>query len=331
MTEIGVAVIGLGFVGGKAHASSVRRIDGANLVAVSDLIVDRGQKFVDKYDCKFYQDHLEAVKDSDVDAVIVAVPTPYHYQVALDALKNGKHVLCEMPLTTTEEQSIELKDRAQEAGLIIMPVLNFRFTPNFLKAKELLSKRAIGSPISFTFREFIPAKDLALQWPPSSWAWDIEKSGGLPDYTLSVWSIDLIQWLFDSAIEEVHWESHFSPIEGVDDFNGYQTLGCARLANGVVGTFQFGSTVSEGMGTTQLEIFGNNTKTLRAVWNNKLELLGSEGETQEWSFELKGPRVWGHLQTDQYFVDCILKNKEPEFGIDDTIKIQRIAKKMVVD
>jgi len=300
MSEIGVAVIGLGFVGGRAHAPSFRRIPGAKLIAVSDLIKETAQTLVDKYGCKYYNNHLDAIKDPEVDAVVVAVPTPYHYQIAKDAITHGKHVLCEMPLTTTEEQ-----------------------------AKELLSEKALGRPLSFTFTEFIPAKELAQQWPLTSWAWDIEKSGGYPDYTLSVWSIDLIQWLFDTEVDEIHWQSVYSPIEGIEDSKGYQTVGSAKLKNGMVGTFQLGSTVAEGLGTSLLQIFGNNTKTLRAIWNDKLEILGKDEERRDWSFKVKGPRVWGHLQTDQYFIECILEGKKPEFGVDDALRIQRIAKKIV--
>ena len=329
MSEVGIAVIGLGFVGGKAHVPSVRRIPGTKLIAVSDVRPERGQKFVEKYGCRYYENHLDAINDSEVDAVIIAVPTPFHFQVAADAIKQGKHVLCEMPLTTSEEESIALGNLARESGVILMPVLNFRFTPNYVKVKELLDERKLSCPLSFTFKEFIPAKDLAKQWPLSSWAWDLEKSGGYPNYTLSVWSIDLIQWLFGSEIDEVNWQSIYSPIDGINDYKGYHTVGSVKLTNGVVGSFHYGSTVAEGLGTSQLEIFGCNGVTLKATWNDQLELRGSDEKPEHWTFKVKGARVWGHLQTDQHFVDCILGNDRPQFGVTDAIKIQRIAKQMV--
>jgi myo-inositol 2-dehydrogenase/D-chiro-inositol 1-dehydrogenase len=210
-----------------------------------------------------------------------------------------------------------------------MPVLNFRFTPNYVKTKELVTEKQLGCPLTFTFREFIPGKELIKQWPLDSWAWDTEKSGGLPNYTLSVWAIDLIQWLFESEIDEIHWDSVYSTIEGQEDTKIYQTIGSAKLRSGIVGTFHFGSSVEEGLGTSQLEIFGCNGKTLKATWNNRVEIFGANNSSDEWTFELKGARVWGHLQNSQYFVECILNNKKPDFGVEDAIKIQRIAKKIV--
>ena len=64
---------------------------------------------------------------------------------------------------------------AKAAGVVVMPILNFRFTPNYRKAKELLEQGAIGKPMCLTFREFITAKDLAGQWPLSSWAFPKKK------------------------------------------------------------------------------------------------------------------------------------------------------------
>jgi predicted dehydrogenase len=55
-----------------------------------------------------------------------------------------------------------------------------------VKAKELIDAGKIGKPAAVSFREFIAAKDLAMQWPADSWALNIEKSGDYPDFTLSV-------------------------------------------------------------------------------------------------------------------------------------------------
>ena len=329
LNEVGVMVVGLGFVGGQAHAPSFAKIEGSKLIAVSDIRPETAERPVQKYGCEYYPDYRDGLDDSRIDAVVVSTPTPYHYDIALDAINHGKHVLCEMPLTSSLDLSEKLAGRAKEAGMLLMPVLNFRFTPNYVRAKELLQDGRIGTPMAFTFREHIPAKELAKQWPLSSWAWNAEKSGGLPDYTLSVWSIDLLRWMFDTEIDSVKWESSYASLDGVKDFKGYQTVGVVRLENGVVGTLQYGATVGEGLGSSRLEIYGANTATLEAVWNNQLRVFRSSESLQEWSFEEKGARVWGHRQLDQYFINCILKGARPLFGPKDAIAAQEIAKKMV--
>lgn len=327
--KVGVAVAGLGFVGGRAHVPAIKKIPGAELVAVIDVIEELAKKVAAKYDVSYYLDHKEALKNPDIDAIVVAVPTPFHYKLAFDAIASNKHVLCEMPLTPTIDESIALGKLAEKADLIFMPNLNFRFTPNYVKTKELIEQGIIGKPLAVTFREFIPAKDLAIQWPLDSWAWDLEKSGGYPDFTLSVWSIDLVRWLLNSEIETVHWATNYAPLEDVENFTGYQTLGIVKLSNGIVGTLHYSATVALGQGTSKLEVFGSKTKTLIAKWNNYLMLVGEDSEKQEWNFTEKGTKVWGHYQADSYFIDCILKEKKPTITVNDAIKAQNVALKIM--
>jgi predicted dehydrogenase len=327
--EVGVAVVGLGFVGGQAHAPSFARIEGSELVAVSDIRPEAATRLVEKYQCQYFKDYNDALALPEVDAVVVSVPTPYHYEIASKALSLGKHVLCEMPLTSSIQLSEDLSREGSEAGVILMPVLNFRFTPNYVKTKALVKEGRIGEPMAFAFREHIPATDLASQWPLSSWAWNAEKSGGLPDYTLSVWSIDLLRWLFETEVESVTWQCRYADLQGVDDFRGYQTVGVVRLANDVVGTLQYGATVGEGLGTSRLEVYGSNTKALEASWNNRVTLHTTADDSEEWAFSEKGPRVWGHRQTDEYFIDCIVHDRSPSFGAKDALIAQKISHGMV--
>lgn len=325
--KVGVAVAGLGFVGAQAHVPAFRKIPGAELVAVIDVIEERAKQVATKYGIKYYVDHKEALKNPEIGAVVVAVPTPFHHRIVSDAIAKGKHILCEMPLTPKTAESEKLGEEAEKAGVILLPDLNFRFTPNYVKAKELIDQGSIGKPLAVTFSEFIPAKDLAAQWPTGSWAWNLEKSGGYPDFTLSVWSIDLFRWLLSSEIASVQWASNYAPLVWVENFTGYNTMGVLRFSSGAIGSLHYSATVGTGEGTSRLEVFGDNTKTLKANWNNYLALAG-DGK-QEWTFTEKGTRVWGHYQIDAHFVECILQGKKPAVTVEDAIKSQIVAAKMV--
>lgn len=321
---MGVAVAGLGFVGAKAHVPALRKIPEAELIAVIDVDEERARKVASKYGLKYYQDFSKAVRDPEVDAVVVAVPTSFHSKLVSDALANGKHVLCEMPLAAKIEEAEVLMEKANNAGVILMPDLNFRFTPNYVKTKELVEQDRIGKPIAVTFSELIPAKELASQWPSSSWAWDIDKSGGYPDFTLSVWSVDLLRWLLNSEIEDVRWMSNYAPLVGIHDFVGYNTVGIVKFSSGAVGMLHYSATVAQGEGASMLEVFGDKTKRLRASWNNVLTLI-EEGSKKEWKFSEKGTKVWGHYQIDAYFINCILQGKKPEISAKDGMEAQKIS------
>jgi predicted dehydrogenase len=326
---IGVGVIGVGFVGGQAHAPAFRKIPNSRLVGLAASTERRVKPLAEKYGVRYFLDYMELIKNPEVDAVAVATPTPLHYKLAKAAIENGKHVMCEMPLAATIAEVEDLGKSAEKAGVLLMPVLNFRFTPNYVRAKELIRSGAIGEPVAFTFREFIPAKDQAAQWPAESWAWDKVKSGGLPDFTLSVWSVDLLRWLLDAEYSEVEWKTNYVRLEQFGGTLGYSTLGLVKMTNGAVGSLHYGSMAPPNAGLSRLEVFGSKTFNLHAEWNNSLTLTGEDGAKQEWKFTETGTRVWGHYQIDEHFIKCILGEARPQVTVEDAVKAQQVAAKMV--
>lgn len=327
--QVGVGVVGVGFVGGQAHAPAFRKIPGSKLVALSARTEQRVKPLAEKYGVKYFLDHMDLIRNPQVDAVVVATPTPLHYEVAKAAIENGKHVMCEMPVAATVRETQELGKLAEKAGVILMPILNFRFTPNYVKVKELLGKGAIGEPAAVCFREFIPAKDQSVQWPKGSWAWDKSKSGGYPDFTLSVWSIDLLRWLFGAEYVEVEWKTNYVSLEQFGGVLGYSTMGLIKMTNGVVGSLHYGTMAPPTAGASRLEIFGKNTFIIHAEWNNSVTLIGKEPTKQEWKFTEDGTKVWGHYQTDEHFIKCVLGEQKPQITVKDAVKAQEIAAKMV--
>lgn len=327
--RVGVAVVGVGFVGGAAHVPSFKKIEGSELVALCARTERRVKPLSEKYDVKYYLDYEKVLEDPKVNAVVLSLPTPLHYDLAMRAIKRGKHVLCEMPIAPTIAKVRELQNTAKEAGVTLMPVLNFRFAPIYVKIKEMIKEGTIGKPIALHFREFIPAMSIAEQWPAGSWAWNIEKSGGYPDFTLSVWSIDMFRWMFESEIEDVEWMTSYPKLEKYGGVIGYNTMGTIKLSNGVVGSLHYGASVTPSASTSRLEVYGDNTNVLHAIWNDKIILYGSEEKPKEWNLEVKGTKVWGHRQMDTHFIESILQHVKPQVTAEDAIKAQEISQKIV--
>jgi predicted dehydrogenase len=329
-TEVGIGVVGLGFVGEKAHLQAFQTIPGAKLIAIADVDVERARKAGEKFKLRsVYSTHQDLIKDPNVDAVVVSVPTFLHHKVVTDALKARKHVLCEMPLAPNLREAQEIIAEVKRADVVFMPSLNFRFTPNYVKMKELIDKGSIGNPVVALYREFIPAEDLALQWPPGSWAWDERKSGGGPAFTLSVWSIDLLRWLLKADVEEVHSALRDVRLGELGGTVGYTSLAILRFSNGAVATLQFSGLVRPSMSTSRLEVMGDNMNGLVATGNNGLALHDSDPNQQEWIFREKGAKVWGHYQEDEHFVKSILQNKEPLITGEDALKAQEVATRIL--
>ena len=327
--KVGVAVVGVGFVGGQAHTPSFKKIEGSELVALCASSERRVRPLAEKYEVKYYLDYDKLLGDPKLDAVVISVPTPLHYEMAMKALSKGKHVLCEMPIAPRVDQVVKLQRIADKAGKILMPVLNFRFAPIYLKTKEMIESGAIGKPIAVHYREFLPAASIMEQWPADSWAWDIGKSGGYPDFTLSVWSLDMLRWLFGSDIKKVEWMSHYPRFDKFGGIFGYNTMGVVKFSNGIVGSLHFGASVNATASTTRLEVYGDNTDVLHAIWNNKILHFTSDPKPIEIDLQVSGTKVWGHRQLDEHFIDCILNSKEPQVTSEDAIKAQLVAEEIV--
>jgi len=327
--EVGVGIVGLGFVGEKAHLSSFRSIPGAKLAAVADMDFPRAEKAADKAKIKAaYSNHKDLIADPNVDAVVVSVPTWLHPQFALDAMRAGKHVLCEMPVGPTLAETKAVVEEAKRSSVVFMPSLNFRFTPNFVKAKSLIDQGLLGKPAAAFYREFIPASVLAEQWPANSWAWDDKKTGGGPGFTLSVWSIDLLRWLFKAEVVDVHSAWNEPVLTAFGGTKGYCSLSVLKFSNGTVATLQFSGLVRPALGISKLEILGDNTSSLMATNNDSLTFYGEEPTEQSWTLREPGARVWGHYQEDQHFIECIINKKQPIMSGDDALKAQEVATKI---
>jgi predicted dehydrogenase len=327
--NVRVAVVGVGFVGGQAHVPAFRKIPGSDMIILCDKLENRVKALSEKYSVKYCLDYEEILNNPKVDAVVLAVPTPFHFELAIKAMQKGKHVLCEMPLAPTIEQIRKMAETAKKSKVVLMPDLNFRFAPIYIKVKEMINEDVVRNPIATHYREFIPAAALAEQWPAGSWAWDIGESGGYPDFTLSVWSIDLLRWLFEDEITSVEWMKNYAQLKEFGGILGYNTMGIIKFRKGIVGSLHYGATVNQLASTSRLEVYGDNTNVLHAIWNNKIVLYGSEPEPKEMPVEVKGTRMWGHYQIDNHFIECIQQNRQPQVTAEDAVKAQEIAQKMV--
>jgi predicted dehydrogenase len=328
MDQIGVGVVGCGFVGLGAHVSSFAKIEGSRLAAVADPDPKRLGKAVEKYRPQAtYQDYSDLVADPAVQAVVVALPTPLHTKVAMAAIEAGKHVLCEMPLAANMEQADQMIQAARQKGVVLMPSLTFRFTPNYVKVKQSIASGELGTVTAVLYREFISASDLAMQWPPGSWMWNRESSGG-PLFTLSVWSIDMFRWLLDSEITEASGVANYTVLDQFGGTLGYDASATLKFANGVVGCLQYSGTVTPAASTSYLEVVGSSTHVLKATGNETVTYYAESPRVTEWYVKEPGARQWGHYQQDQHFIECLLAGRAPSITPEDGRKAMEIALKI---
>ncbi len=137
------AVIGTGFIG-TVHCEAVRRA-GAQLVGILASTPARSRQAAERLGTRAF-DSIEDLLASDADIVHVASPNALHAGHSLEALRAGKHVVCEKPMAVGYDQALTMHTAAAEAGLIAALCYNQRFYPQIHQARELVAQGRIGKP-----------------------------------------------------------------------------------------------------------------------------------------------------------------------------------------
>lgn len=134
-----IAIVGCGRIASGAHFPALTQIEDAYIKYACDLIPEKAQALVDKYqltDTKVITDYNIALADPEVDAVWVLTPNYAHYTVTMDALRAGKNVMCEKPITVSYALSCEMAAEAEKQGKI----LNIGVCNRYHKSVELLEE-----------------------------------------------------------------------------------------------------------------------------------------------------------------------------------------------
>ena len=117
-----VAVIGCGRIAENAHFPALSKIEGVYVKYACDIIREKAEKMREKYPSlvgEVITDYRLALDDSEVQAVFVLTPNHAHYTISMDALRAGKHVMCEKPITVNYALSREMAEEAKKQGKIL--------------------------------------------------------------------------------------------------------------------------------------------------------------------------------------------------------------------
>jgi myo-inositol 2-dehydrogenase / D-chiro-inositol 1-dehydrogenase len=146
MSDLRVAVLGVGIMGADHVARLSTRISGARVTVVNDYLADKAEKIAaDLPGCRAIGDPLDAIADPDVDAVVLATPGPTHEKQLLACIEYDKPVLCEKPLTTDVDTSLEVVKREAEHGRRLIQVgFMRRFDHEYAQLKALLDSGELG-------------------------------------------------------------------------------------------------------------------------------------------------------------------------------------------
>lgn len=157
MKNIVIGIIGCGAIANQQHLP--RTAENANVTVkyACDIRLERAEAAQRKYGIPHAcADYREVLGDKEVEAVLILTPNYSHYTIAMDALKAGKHVFVEKPITVNYALSCEMADEADRRGLILDVGVCNRFNRSVELIKQRIESGALGKlyHICISFRSF---------------------------------------------------------------------------------------------------------------------------------------------------------------------------------
>jgi predicted dehydrogenase len=155
---LGIGVIGVGGMG-SGHMDALISLakngkENLRVVAVSDVCkprLDGAQAKAQSAqggEVHAYRDYTELLARKDIDAVWIASPEHWHAQMSIDAIKAGKDVYVEKPMTLDLPQALELWNFAKSSDRIVEVGTQYVMEPKYLRVRELVASGAIGKALS---------------------------------------------------------------------------------------------------------------------------------------------------------------------------------------
>jgi myo-inositol 2-dehydrogenase/D-chiro-inositol 1-dehydrogenase/scyllo-inositol 2-dehydrogenase (NAD+) len=252
---LNVCVIGCGRAG-RIHAKSYAGgVTGARLLAVCDPSEEaRTSAAADFGAARTYADWHDVMADPDIDAVVVVTPTGMHRDIVVAAAAAGKHVFCEKPMASSEEECDEMIAACAQADVKLQIGFMRRFDSSFREAKRLVDSGAIGDLVQIHSNTRGPSK-------PRPWMYDIKQSNGILAEVNSH-DIDAVRWMAGSDIDTLYAVAgNFRNPEAKEDYPDYydSVLVNGTMKNGVHFCIDGAAYVQYG-------------------YDSKMELIGTKGK-----------------------------------------------------
>jgi predicted dehydrogenase len=333
MDHVRTAIVGMGIgrPNGRAIASNPRGM----VVALCDLFVDRMEEFAKELPepVKLYTDYAKMCQDPDIDAVFVGTPNQWHVPIALEAVRNGKHVLVTKPLADSEASARRLVEAAEAAGVVNMMSLSTRFADPVRYLGGLATQGEFGDLY------YARARSIRRSGIPD-WGLGFIEQGGGAFRDMGVHVLDSAWWLLGmprpvSVVGvagarfgprgEGYWRFR-KPAEAFytryasDDYAG----GFIRFENGIglqVESFWASHQPEE----VQIELFG----TQAGARMRPLTLYRTvNGAPQDITVDLpEGHKPWDHIA--DHFVACVLDGVECQAPLRHGLIVQEMMEALL--
>lgn len=243
-----ISIIGTGLMC-RRRAPVILDSDEDVLVSITGRNIDASKAIATKYACEFDDTWQDVIQRDDVDVVIIATPPNSHHEITIAALRSGKHVLCEKPLSMNVEEALEMMRVAEEVGKVLKCGFNHRYHPAIWEAKKKQEAGHFGKILFARCRYGICGRpDYGTEWRA-----DPNFAAGGQLIEQGSHGFDLIRW-FMGEIDEV---SCMNSIHYFDD-QQMEDDGMVLLRAKSGATAMLHTTLVQWQNLFSLEIFGSD-------------------------------------------------------------------------
>ncbi|CAM4410347.1 Gfo/Idh/MocA family protein [Paenibacillus tarimensis] len=320
-STIRLGIIGAGAIG-NVHMEVFGRIPDVTLASVTDAYLPLAEQRAKEHTIPvIHQSPQHMLEDPEIDAVVVAVPNKHHAPLAIEALRQGKHVLLEKPMANSADSAREILEAKEQSGRILMLGHQMRWTGLSRALKQHIDKGGLGriynAKAGWMRKKGIPG------W--GSWFTRMNEAGGGPLIDIGVHMLDLALYLMGNP----------KPVSVYG--TTYAEFGPQRKGIGTWGTPNWdGYYDVEDLATALIKMDNGATLSLEVSWAAHAAGMSEEPFIHLMGTEAGGAMIGGrgllvHHAFDQiveteveplggeddrtllgrHFIECIRENKEP--------------------
>jgi predicted dehydrogenase len=203
MEVVNWGIIGCGDVTEVKSGPAFNKVSNSKLVAVMRRNGDKARDYAQRHKVpKWYDNAKQLINDPEVNAIYIATPPSSHEEYTLSALRAGKPVYVEKPMTLDAASAQRMVKAANELNQKLVVAHYRRAQPFYIRIKELMDSGAIGKVLLARIECYKkPVTDVELADPGRSWRVDPAMAGGGLFHDLSPHQLDMMLFLFGETIK----------------------------------------------------------------------------------------------------------------------------------
>lgn len=305
MNKVRFGLIGCGMIA-NFHAAAIAAIDEAELVGVYDGYRPGAERFAESHPVRIFDTMEDLLACDEIDAICICTPSGLHTQQAVAAMRAGKHIVCEKPMSLSLEDADLLISTAEETGVKTCIISQFRFSDAVQEIRRAIEAGAFGRIVSGSLQmKYYRSREY---YASGGWRGTWKMDGGGCLMNQGIHGIDVFRYLMGPLKQlTAITKTQFHDIEVEDS-----AVAVAEFANGAVGTIEGSTTCYPGY-PRRIEICGTEGSVILEEdsilsWNLPIPCQLSVGNKAQnvASSDPKAINVSGHTKQIGNLVDAIL-------------------------